>query len=54
MREAPVILNNPLVHLMGPGTRAPAVSSVRNLLLELCVFLLEFELCHLELLASHS
>jgi len=43
MQEAPIVLNDPLVHLAGPGVRATTVSSSRDLLLELRTFLLELE-----------
>ena len=48
--EGFIILNDPSVHIIGHGTRMPTVSMALNLLLELRAFLLEMELCFLELL----
>ena len=48
--EGFTVLDDPLVHIMGHGARAPTVSVVLDLSLELHVFLLELESCFLELL----
>ena len=48
--EGFVILNDPLVHVAGHGTRMPTISMVLDLSLELRAFLLELESCFLELL----
>ena len=47
--EAFIIRDDPLVHVAGHGARAPTVSMVLNLMIELRVFLLELESCFLEL-----
>ena len=48
--EGFIVLDDPSVHVTGHGARTPAVSMVLDLLLELCVYLLELESCFLELL----
>ena len=48
--EGFIVLDDPLVHVMGHGARKPTVSVVLDLLLELRAFLLELESCFLELL----
>ena len=50
MWEGFVIFDDPSVHVVGHGARAPTVSVVLNLSLELRVFLLELESCFFELL----
>ena len=54
MREAPVILYDPLVHLAGPGACASAVYSSCDRLLELYMFLLKLEPHLLELLVPRT
>jgi hypothetical protein len=48
--EGFIILDDPLVHVIGHGARTPTISVAFDLLLELCAFLLELESCFLELL----
>jgi hypothetical protein len=48
--EGFIILDDPLVHVIGHGARMPTISVAFDLLLELCAFLLELESCFLELL----
>ena len=48
--EGFLILDDPLVHVVGHGARTPAVSMALDLSLELRVSLLELESCFLELL----
>ena len=48
--EGFVVLDDPLVHVVGHGTRTSTVSMALDLLLELRAFLLELESCFFELL----
>ena len=48
--EGFVILDDPLVHVGGHGTRTPTVSVVLDLSLELRALLLELESCFFELM----
>ena len=48
--EGFVILDDPLVHIVGHGTCTPTVSIALDLSLELHAFLLELESCFFELL----
>ena len=48
--EGFVVLDDPLVHVIGHGVRTPTVSVTLDLSLELHVFLLELESCFFELL----
>ena len=48
--EGFIILDDPLVHVMGHGLCAPTVSMVLDLMIELQAFLLELESRFLELL----
>ena len=48
--EGFIILNDPLIHIVGHGTCTPAVSMALDLLLKLRAFLLELESFFLELL----
>ena len=48
--EGFVVLDDPLVHVMGRGVRTPIISVALDLSLELCAFLLELESCFFELL----
>ena len=50
--EGFIILNDPLVHVVGHGTRTATVSVALDLSLELHVFLLGLESCFFELLVS--
>ena len=50
MRECFIIIDDPLVHIVGHGTCMPTVSVVLDLSIELHAFLLELESCFLELL----
>ena len=49
MWEGFIVLDDPPVHIVGHGMRAPTISVVFDLSLELLVFLLELESCFLEL-----
>jgi hypothetical protein len=40
MQEAIIIFDDPLVHVVGPGARTPAISMVSDFALELCALLL--------------
>ena len=51
--EGFVILDDPLVHITGHGTRTPTISVVLDLSLELRSFLIELESCFFELLVPH-
>ena len=48
--EGFIDLDDPPVHVTGHGAHMPTVSMALDLSLDLCVFLLELELCFLELL----
>ena len=48
--EGFIILDDPLVHVMGHGACAPTVSMALDLSIELRTFLLELESCFLKLL----
>ena len=48
--EGFIILDDPLVHIMGHGVRTSTVSMALNLSFELRTFLLELESCFLKLL----
>ena len=48
--EGFIILNDPLVHIVGHGTCAPTISVALDLVIDLLAFLLELESCFLELL----
>ena len=48
--EGFIVLDDPLVHVMGHGARMPTVSMALDLSLELRAFLLELEPCFLDLL----
>ena len=50
VRECFIIIDDPLVHVVGHGTCTPTVSVALDLSLELRAFLLELESCFLELL----
>ena len=50
MREGFVVLDDPLVHVVGHGARTPAVSVALNFSLKLRAFLLELVPCFLDLL----
>ena len=50
MWEGVVVLDDPLVHVVGHGACMPPISMALDLSFELRVFLLELELCFLELL----
>jgi len=50
--ECFIILDDPLVHVVGQGACTPTVSVVLHLSLELRSFLLELESCFFELLVS--
>ena len=52
MWEGFIILDDLLVHVTGHGVRMPTVSMALDLSIELRAFLLELELCFLELLVS--
>ena len=48
--EGFIVLDDPLVHVMGHNVRTPTVSMALDLSLELRAFLLELESCFFELL----
>ena len=48
--EGFIILDDPPIHIVGHGTRAPTVFMALNLSIELRTFLLELESCFLKLL----
>ena len=50
--EGFIVLDDPLVHIVGHGVCMPTVSMALDLSLELHAFLLKLESCFLELLVS--
>ena len=48
--EGFIVLDDPLVHIAGHSACTPTVSMALELSLELCTFVLEMELCFLDLL----
>jgi len=50
--EVFIVVDDLQVHIAGHGERTPPISLLLDLLLELCIFLLELESCFLELLVS--